>query len=202
MDTTLSLPVRLGILALMLIIWIGAYFGINRLRIDPQRRINSAIPLDRKIPFVPQLALPYFSTYVFVLQPFFILSQARLFYWMLACFVSITILSSLIHAVVPSKIERMENLNTDGLSGKLIDVFQRACKPYGNFPSMHVALSVPVVGASFYAAGPLMGSIALIWGLLIALSTLFTKQHTVLDVLAGMLNGIVVFALTFWLMMA
>jgi membrane-associated phospholipid phosphatase len=201
MDTILSLQFRLEILALTLLGWIGIYFFVNRLQVDPQRRLDLAMPLDGRIPFVPQLALVYFSTYFFVIQPFIILTEARHFYWMLASFGSITVIATLIHAIVPSKIERNEILVADGLSGKMIDLFQKTCKPYGNFPSMHVALSVPVVGANFLVAGPTAGSISLVWAILIALSTLYTKQHYILDVLAGLIGGVLIYTLTYWLMM-
>lgn len=200
--TTLSLNFRLVVLTLTLLGWLTIYFIVNRLKVDPQRRLDLGTALDRKIPFVPHLALVYFSTYIFVIQPFLILSDARQFYWMLASFGSITLVASLVHALVPSKIERMERLHLKGFSGKLIDIFQQTCKPYGNFPSMHVALSVPVVGANFMFAGTTAGSIALVWGILIALSTLFTKQHYIIDVLAGLAGGILIYLLTFWLMLA
>jgi membrane-associated phospholipid phosphatase len=202
LDTTLSLFFRLEILALTLLIWLVIYFFVNRLQVEPQRRMDLGLSIDRRTPFMPLFAPVYFSTYPFVLLPFIILSNARQFYWMLACFASITIISSMIHAIVPSKIERMEELNTNGMSSWMLGLFQKTCKPYGNFPSMHVGLSVPVVVANFMVAGPVIGSIALIWAVLIALSTLFTKQHYVLDVLAGLLGGVLIFVLTFWLMMA
>ena len=201
MDTSLSLQFRLEILILTLLGWVGVYFFVNRLQVEPQRRLDLAMPLDRRIPFVPQLALVYFSTYIFVIQPFIILTEARQFYWMLASFGSITVIASLIHAIVPSKIERNEILSVDGLSERMIDLFQKTCKPYGNFPSMHVALSVPVVGANFLVAGPTAGSISLVWAILIALSTLYTKQHYILDVLAGLIGGVLIYTLTYWLMM-
>ena len=201
MDTNLSLLFRLGILVLTLLGWLNLYFFVNRLQVEPQKRLDLATPLDRRIPFVPQLALVYFSTYIFVIQPFIILSEARQFYWMLVSFGSITVIASLIHALVPSKIERNEMLVHESLSGKMIYVFQKFCKPYGNFPSMHVALSVPVVGANFMVSGPTVGSISLFWAILIALSTLYTKQHYILDVLGGLIGGVLIYSLTYWLMM-
>jgi membrane-associated phospholipid phosphatase len=201
MDSILTLNFRLGILVLILIAWLSIYFFINRLQVEPQSRLDLSTPLDGKIPFIPQLALIYFSTYIFVIQPFIILSEARLFYWMLSSFGAITAIASLIHATVPSKIERNEILVTDGFSGKLIDLFQKTCKPYGNFPSMHVALSVPVVGVNYLVSGPIVGSITLIWAVLIALSTLYTKQHYILDVLAGLIGGVLIYSLTYWLIM-
>ena len=202
MDTTLSLPYRMGILALTLLGWMILYFFVNRREVADHRRLDLGTEWDRKTPYLPLFALVYFSTYIFVIQPFFVLTDARQFYLMLTSFVSISVISSLIHATVPSKIERVEEVTAGGVSGWLLGMFQKTCKPYGNFPSMHVGLSVPVVVANFMVAGPVMGSLALLWAVLIALSTLFTKQHYILDVLAGVLGGSIIFALTFWLIMA
>jgi membrane-associated phospholipid phosphatase len=202
LDQTLSLPFRLAVLALTLLGWLILYFLVNRLQVDRKRRIDLATELDRKTPYVPLFALVYFSTYIFILQPFIILSNVRLFYWMLTDFVSISVIFSLIHATAPSKIERVEAVTAGGLSGWMLGLFQKICKPYGNFPSMHVGLSVPVVAANFIAGGSVIGSIMLVWAVLIALSTLYTKQHYFLDVLAGFVGGLVIFALTFWLMLS
>jgi membrane-associated phospholipid phosphatase len=189
------------ILALTLLGWLVIYFFVNRLQVEPERRLDLGTEWDRKTPYWPLFALVYFSTYVFVVQPFFVLTEARQFYLMLASFIAISVISSLIHATVPSKIERVEQVTAGGVSGWLLAMFQKTCKPYGNFPSMHVGLSVPVVVANFMVAGPLIGSLTLVWAVLIALSTLFTKQHSILDVLAGMLGGVMIFALMFWLIM-
>jgi len=199
LDETLSLPFRLAILVLTLLGWLVIYFFVNRLQVDPNRRIDLGTELDRKTPYVQLFALVYFSTYIFVVQPFIILSNAWQFYWMLTSFVSISVISSLIHATIPSKIERVEQVTTGGLSSWMLGLFQKTCKPYGNFPSMHIGLSVPVVAANFMVGGSVNGSIMLIWAVLIAFSTLYTKQHYILDVLAGFMGGLVISALTFWL---
>jgi membrane-associated phospholipid phosphatase len=202
LDETLSLTFRLSALVLTLFGWLVIYFFVNRLQVEPNHRIDLGMELDRKTPYLPLFALVYFSTYVFVAQPFFILSNARQFYWMLTSFVSISIISSLIHAIVPSRIERVEQVTAGGLSGWMLGLFQKTCKPYGNFPSMHVGLSVPVIAANFIVGGPAIGSIIFIWAVLIALSTLFTKQHYILDVLAGFMGGAVISALAFWLIIS
>jgi membrane-associated phospholipid phosphatase len=199
LSENLSLPFRLTALLLTLFGWLALYFFVNRLQVDPSRRIDMRIELDQKIPYMPLFALVYFSTYVFVLLPFFILSDARRFYWMLTSFILISMISSLIHATVPSKIERVEQVTTGGFSGWALGLFQKTCKPYGNFPSMHVGLSVPVVAASFLTGGPVVGSLMLVWAVLISVSTLYTKQHYILDVLAGVVGGLVISALAYWL---
>ena len=199
MKETLSLSFRLIILVLTLLGWLVIYFFVNRLQVDPVRRIDLGTELDRKTPYIPLFALAYFSTYIFVIQPFFILSNRRQFYLMLTSFILISVISSLIHATIPSKIERVEQVTAGGLSGWMLGLFQTTCKPYGNFPSMHVGLSVPVVIANFMAGGPIPGSIMLVWAALIAVSTLYTKQHYILDVCAGLIGGLIISALTFWL---
>jgi membrane-associated phospholipid phosphatase len=190
------------ILALTLLGWLVIYFIVNRREVADHRRLDFGTTYDARIPFVPQFALVYFSTYPFVILPFIILTDAKQFYWMAVSFISISMISSLIHATVPSKIERVEELHhVEGMSGWMLGLFQKTCKPYGNFPSMHVGLSVPVVGATYLVAGPIIGTATLVWAVLIALSTLYTKQHYIIDVLAGALGGILIYLLTFWLIM-
>lgn len=201
MDTTLTLSVRLQILALTLLAWVAIFFAVNWRHVEPHRRLVLATSLDRRIPFVPAWAPIYFSTFLFVLHPFIILTDKRQFYWTLASFVTITLVSHLVHAAVPSQVLRVEKLDNLGASGWMIKAFQFICKPYDNFPSMHMGLSVPAVGAGYMVGGPLVGSLMAAWAVLIALSTLFTKQHYIWDVLVGALGGVVIYLLLYWLIM-
>ncbi|MEW5873384.1 MAG: phosphatase PAP2 family protein [Chloroflexota bacterium] len=199
MNTVLSLPFRLTILAVAVAVWLVIFFTVKRFQAAPRRRLDSSIPLDHKTPFVPQMALVYFSTYVFVVLPFVLLSEARLFWAILGGYAAVTAIATALHAALPSQVQRVEDLAAYGFSGWTLGLFQKICKPYGNFPSMHVAFSVLAVGASYLWAGPVAGSLALVWAILIALSTLFAKQHYILDVLGGVLIGSLVFASVFWL---
>jgi membrane-associated phospholipid phosphatase len=201
METVLPLTYRLQILALTLLGWLGIYFAVNRRHLEPQRRLDLATSLDRRIPFVPAWALVYFSTFPFVLMPFVVLTEAGQFYWTLASFITITLTSQLLHAAIPSQIQRVEKLNNLGASGWMINIYQHICKPYDNFPSMHMGLSVPAVGACYMAGGSTVGSLVLVWAVLIALSTLFTKQHYIWDILAGVMIGVVVYAFLYWVIM-
>jgi membrane-associated phospholipid phosphatase len=198
-NLALSFSFRMEILALTLLAWMVMYFFVNRLPVEAERRLDMGMALDRNTPFLPQFIPVYFSTYPFVLLPFFIVHDERQFYIMLASFAAISFCATLVHALVPSKIERVEQPNTGNPSGWLLGLYQKTCKPHGNFPSMHVGLSVPVIAATFLVGGPFVGSVTIIWTILIALSTLFTKQHYILDVLAGLLGGCVIFGLVLWI---
>lgn len=197
---TLSMTYRMTALALTLVGWLCLYFIINRRKVEPGSRLDMGTRFDSRLPYLPRFSLVYFSTYIFVLVPFFFLTDARLFNLMLTSFVTISVGSCLVHAAVPSKIDRVETVTAGGVSGWMLDTFQKVCKPHGNFPSMHVGLSVPVVASGYLALGPRAGTVTLAWGLLIALSTLFTKQHYILDVLAGLAGGLLVFGGVWWAM--
>jgi membrane-associated phospholipid phosphatase len=68
--------------------------------------------------------------------------------------------------------------------------------PYNCFPSLHVAHSV-LSALVCYRVHRRVGVLAIGCASLIALSTLFTKQHYVLDVVAGAFMGCVAHAIFF-----
>lgn len=199
MDAEISIYLRVATIALVSLAWLVFYFFVNRLNVDSGRRRDFSLPVDKKIPFLPVFAWVYFSIEIFVLHPFLFLSEARPFYWMLACFMLNTSLFSLIHFIVPSKVERLEHDKTGGIAGKMLRQWQRTCKPYGNFPSMHTGFSVPVVIANYMVLGATAGSITLVWAILIASSTLLLKQHYLVDVIAGLGLGLLTSALMYLL---
>jgi membrane-associated phospholipid phosphatase len=66
--------------------------------------------------------------------------------------------------------------------------------PYNCFPSLHVAYAfVSALTCSRVHRG--VGFVALLWAVLIAVSTVFTKQHYVLDVIGGGLIAWVAYAI-------
>ncbi len=191
----LTFGFRLEILILVFAGWLIMYFIVNRRQAIAAEHMVMVSDYDRAIPYIPLFALVYFSTYIFVIQPFFVISNPRQFNVMVISFAVISLLYSTFHAIVPSKVERIENVKQDGISGRMLDVFQGICQPYGNFPSLHVGLSVPVVMANYLVFGLKGGLIALFCAILIAVSTLFTKQHYIMDVLAGFMGGLLIYGL-------
>ncbi|MEI6291179.1 MAG: phosphatase PAP2 family protein [Chloroflexota bacterium] len=191
----LTFGFRLEILILVFAGWLIMYFIVNRRQAIADEHMVMGSDYDRAIPYIPLFALVYFSTYIFVIQPFFVISNPRQFNVMVISFAVISLLYSTFHAIVPSKVERIENVKQDGISGRMLDVFQGICQPYGNFPSLHVGLSVPVVMANYLVFGLKGGLIALFCAILIAVSTLFTKQHYIMDVLAGFMGGLLIYGL-------
>ena len=141
--------------------------------------------IDEWIPFIPQFMIVYLSTYVFGPLPFVLICDTSLFIRTTIAYMSIALVCSTIHVLYPSQIQRPEFTGNKSISWSLITWFQRICKPYGNFPSTHVAFSVLSVSSGFAVGGPVLGNIFLIWAGMIAMSTLVAKQHYLLDVIVG-----------------
>jgi membrane-associated phospholipid phosphatase len=195
MPAELPLTTRLNILLPSLILWMAHYFVINRLSGRNRPRTDWSTRLDEGIPFLPRSALVYLSTYPFGLSPFVLISQTWLFAAAAYSYLVITAVSAIINVIFPSQVRRVEDLNPAGISSTLLGRYQRLCRPYDNFPSTHVAYSVVVVGTTFLAWGPGPGSVSLVWAVLIAISTLTTKQHYLADVASGSVLGLAVFLL-------
>lgn len=189
MPAALSLPARLVVLAMAVSLWLAQYFVINNASETKRPRLKADIALDRLIPFVPELIVVYLSTYVFGLAPFVLISDTRLFMLTAASYVAIALVSSTVHALCPSQVQRHEFAESPSVSWRLITWFQGICKPYGNFPSTHAAFTVVTVTIGFVVGGPALGGLFLVWAGLILWSTLATKQHYVLDILAGCAIG-------------
>jgi hypothetical protein len=52
-SSTLSFTFRMEILALTLLGWMVIYFFVNRLQVEPERRLDLGTDWDRKTPYVP-----------------------------------------------------------------------------------------------------------------------------------------------------
>jgi membrane-associated phospholipid phosphatase len=195
MPPELPLTVRMGILLPGITLWLGLYFLKNRFLVVKRPRMVCSTRFDELTPFVPRLFVVYLSTYVYVFLPFLLISDTQLFMRTVYGFVAITAFSSVIHIAFPSQVNRVEDPKNQGLSTALILMSQRLARPYDNFPSTHVAYSVLIVGIGFIYWGAAIGFAFLIWTCLIAISTMMTKQHYLLDVIAGGLIGIAAFLL-------
>lgn len=199
MPDTLSLPIRLAALGVGVALWVAQYFLINRMKRPLRARIRTDSRLDAFLPFAPGFMVVYLTTYLFGVLPPLMVNETTLFFRLGVVYATTTLIAATIHVVWPSEIVRAELRGDPRFSARLITWFQRLCKPYGNFPSIHVAFSVVTVLTGYLVAGPLVGSLLLVWALLIAVSTLVTRQHYLLDVVAGGALGGGVAAAAFFL---
>jgi membrane-associated phospholipid phosphatase len=168
-----------------------AYFHLLRQPIHPVI-LMPLTALDRVIPFVPQALFPYLSLWVYVgTAPGLQRSFAELLVYGL--WVGALCLTGLaLFYFWPTQIPPLA-LDVSGLPGfkalQGVDAAGNAC------PSMHVAVAIFTVirledVLRRTGSPPWLHAINGLWFLSIALSTLFVKQHVVLDFTAGALLGV------------
>lgn len=149
---------------------------------------SPAVALDAAIALQPAWVLIYGPLYLFlILLPLFIVRDdthiRRTFHAYLAVWIS----AYAVFVAFPTLAPRpAETIAGDGFAVWGLNFLYEADPPYNCFPSLHVAHSFVSALAS-YRVHRGVGIAALAGAVLVGISTLFTKQHYVLDVGAGIL---------------
>jgi membrane-associated phospholipid phosphatase len=156
-------------------------------------RYNMQTRLDETIPFLPQFAFAYLA--IFILLP---IAALKIFLTPLGTEYLLSMVLGIYSAALPwyffpGKSNRPEILGAS-ISEKLVRSIYTGNPHANTFPSIHVFSSC--ITAYYLSLLFAPWSLAFYFAaLLISLSTLFIKQHHVLDVLAGILWATVSVAL-------
>lgn len=152
------------------------------------------LPLDRVIPLQPAWSLVYLSLYLFVIMPFVLLRNERAIRRTAYAYLLLWLVSYAVFILYPTGAPHPLRWRGDGFFGWTLSAIYSADVAYNCFPSLHVAQSV-VSAMVVTRINRAIGIGASIWATLIALSTLFTKQHWIADVIGGVLLAVVAYAL-------
>lgn len=177
--------------------WLVLYFVTNNLSARRKSR-EMKIKWDDKIPFIAGTGLLYLSTYILAVAPYLFVPEDQDFVRVLVAYSIIAGISTTIYLAFPSKVVRHEQMALNSASELSLTLFQRICKPYNSFPSMHSAYAMSAALAAGRFHSPLLGSILSIWGFAILISTLTAKQHVLLDVISGVAIGVTISFLVYW----
>lgn len=162
--------------------------------------------LDDMIPFIEIFVIPYFLwfLYIFVTVAYFFLTSKSEFYKICAyLFIGMTI-CLIIYTVWPNGHTLRVDIDSLGRSNIFLDILSGL---YGIdtatnvFPSIHVFNSIGAMIAihkneRLHKIKWLQWS-ALILTILICLSTVFLKQHSVLDLFSGIALGIIMYVIVY-----
>lgn len=143
---------------------------------------------DKHFPFVPEFFWIYITEYLLFLVAILYFRRSfemcRYFY----AFIFHQTLAVLIFLFWPTSFPRELWPTPDTFSGRALGWFRENMDPPNNcLPSLHVASSYMTGLALAHFFGKRWFYI--IWTTGIALSTMFTKQHSVIDVIAGVILG-------------
>lgn len=170
------------------------YFVIGAL--GPSRPAHAPVlALDSAFPVEPAWMLVYGSLYAFiVLLPLFVVRDRELFRRTMQGYLAVILVSYVGFLLYPTVGPRPAAVPAGGFWPWTLQIAYSLDTPYNCFPSLHVAYSF-VSALACYRVHRGIGVVAVLWASLIGVSTLFTKQHYIADVVAGVVAASVAYAL-------
>jgi len=195
-----ALPPRLTVtkqlgLSLLVGTWAILVYGIAgqiSSELDPALLQISA--WDRAVPFVPWTFWVYFSVNFIYLASCALQKPDERFQRFLLGYFSAYLISAVWFVVVPTTFPReLYPLpeSTDAFTRLAMTWFRSVDHPSNCLPSMHVASSV-MSTLPLYKKSRRVFALFFVWAVSIAFTTLTTKQHYLVDVLAGGAFGVTV----------
>lgn len=149
-----------------------------------------ATRLDLHIPFIKFFVLPYMFWHIFIPVLFIILCfiDRRTYFKIMLVYVVGCLISNITFALYQTTVLREPLIGNDFFTN-LIRVIYANDNPVNCFPSIHVFTSYLMIKAVTQSkfSNIYTNLITSTIGFLIILSTLFVKQHAVLDVVSGIL---------------
>lgn len=187
-DFVISLCVLLVISPLNLI-----YMVLNK----SNREVHSLVlAADNMIPFVKLFILPYVGWYAFIFltMAYLCYKDRETYFITLTTYVLGLLASFITFYLFQTTVPRPEIAGNDILT-KLILLIYNADKPYNCFPSIHVLTSYLMFKAIMRSdiKNKLNLSVIGISSAFIIISTLFVKQHVILDVISGVIYADILF---------
>jgi len=149
--------------------------------------INGTFSIDHSIPLIPEFIIPYMLGYLFVLTPIFLFNQKQDYYRGVFIFIFTLSIAFILFKLFPIHMSKTYATGSDSFS-QLTYFQQKNDTSFNNCPSLHVTLNLYCWGLLLIQFGRKMLWLAWIPAAII-FSTVFVKQHLVIDVVGGILLG-------------
>lgn len=191
---SLTRPFRVTLPMVILVALVPFYIYIGELM--PDRTLHMpALALDRAIPLQPVWGIVYGVLYLFlILVPLFVVRDDAQIQRTLFAYLTVWITAYIFFFAYPTMAPRPAKVLGDGFAVSGLRFLYDSDPPYNCFPSLHVAHSF-VSAIACLRVSRRIGMISLVFATLVGVSTLFTKQHYIVDVIAGALLAFVACAI-------
>jgi membrane-associated phospholipid phosphatase len=189
---SLTRPYPVSMPMVVLVSLVPFYIFIAQLM--PGRTLHvPELALDRVVPLQPTWALVYGTLYLFlIILPVFVVRQPGHIHRTVLAYLMVWITAYVCFLVYPTVASRPADVAGQGFAVWGLRFLYEADPPYNCFPSLHVAHSF-VSALTIYRVHREVGIGAALGASLVAVSTLYSKQHYVLDVIAGILLACVAY---------
>ena len=172
---------------LLLMITSSIYSIINQ---SSGHAVDVTTIIDREIPFIKEFAVPYllWYPYIYGLLIYYCFVDRKHYFVGLGSLISGKLLCFLVYCLWQTTVPRPEVVGND-IFAHLMRLVYSHDQPVNCLPSIHVLTTFIMMIVAHKRKEEHKWEYASVtaFGTLIILSTLFTKQHAVLDVLAGIL---------------
>lgn len=183
---SLGQPYRVSLPMVVLLLLVPLYVFLPGL-IPPPVRYAPAVRFDHLVPLRPEWAIVYGALYLFlIVLPVLAVRDESHIRRTVFAYLAVWITAYVAFIAYPTIAPRPEVAEGTGFGVWGLRMLYGADPPYNCFPSLHVAHSF-VSAMSLHRVNKAVGGAAMLAALAVGASTLFTKQHYVLDVLGGML---------------
>lgn len=179
--------------AAVLLVTLYLYVPINR---TATGGVTLELPLDDSIKLAPLWIIPYLGglvAFLIVLLAAYRFMPGDLFRGLVVSYLIASAVGYAIYLVYPTYVNRPILASTDGLA-RWVDFVYSSDRAYNAFPSGHTYGTV-IAWLYLWQWQPRLRLLTTTLAVLVVLSTVFTKQHVVLDVVGGIILG----AASFWL---
>lgn len=164
--------------------WAGSYFVVGML-VDPESAAILSDSLERRLPFEPRFTMLYVAVYPLAMLPAFVLRDAALMGRLVRGWIAMILVADACFVLFPVAMERPALTGTVPSYGRwALSLVHSADPPINCLPSTHCAMALwAALALSRHERR--LGVWAWATALAIGGSTLFLRQHYLVDVLAG-----------------
>lgn len=155
-------------------------------------RVPIHFDAERQIPFVPAAVWIYMTMYALFLMAPFVLRSPRRLMALGATHATIVLVAGVGFFLVPAELVYPPTIGSPdgGVTAALYRFADWLNLDYNLLPSLHVALSVSCVAVYAPRANRTGRLVMWSWAIAVALSTIFTHFHHVLDAVSGFALGV------------
>lgn len=143
-------------------------------------------PIDDKIPFIEWTAIPYsFWFPLIALYPICLYyGDSKMYVTYITTMFLEIVISVIIYMIYPTTFKRP--VPSDKLSGKLMAIiFKGSYRGVNCAPSLHCSSCYLIIYTAILSMHNMTGYISIVVAIMIVISTMTTKQHTLIDVLTA-----------------